>query len=98
MDDALIMGSDYYETIEECALVPGCLPMGLGEPSPPLSACQHIASHLVAVGPYTIEPSAPAQFPGQRLFPAFCAAFRTTACQLAILCTAAAASTCSSRL
>lgn len=30
VDDALIMGSDYYETIEECALVPGCLPMGLG--------------------------------------------------------------------
>ena len=30
VDDALIMGSDYYETIDECALVPGCLPMGLG--------------------------------------------------------------------
>lgn len=24
------MGADYYETMEECALVPGCLPMGLG--------------------------------------------------------------------
>ena len=31
IDDALIMGSDYYETMDECALVPGCLPMGLGE-------------------------------------------------------------------
>ena len=30
VDDALIMGADYYETMEECALVPGCLPMGLG--------------------------------------------------------------------
>ena len=29
--DALIMGADYYETMEECALIPGCLPMGLGE-------------------------------------------------------------------
>ena len=28
--DALIMGADYYETLEECALIPGCLPMGLG--------------------------------------------------------------------
>lgn len=32
VDDALIMGADYYETLEECALVPGCLPMGLGAP------------------------------------------------------------------
>ena len=31
VEDALIMGADYYETLEECALVPGCLPMGLGE-------------------------------------------------------------------
>ena len=31
IDDALIMGADYYETLEECALVPGCLPMGLGK-------------------------------------------------------------------
>ncbi|CAL5227653.1 g10659 [Coccomyxa viridis] len=30
VEDALIMGADYYETLEECALVPGCLPMGLG--------------------------------------------------------------------
>ena len=37
VDDALIMGADYYETMEECALVPGCLPMGLG--APPASAC-----------------------------------------------------------
>ena len=34
VDDALIMGADYYETLEECALVPGCLPMGLGACSP----------------------------------------------------------------
>ncbi len=32
VDDALIMGADYYETLEECALIPGCLPMGLGAP------------------------------------------------------------------
>ncbi len=32
MEDALIMGADYYETLEECALIPGCLPMGLGAP------------------------------------------------------------------
>ncbi len=24
------MGADYYETSDECALVPGCLPMGVG--------------------------------------------------------------------
>lgn len=30
VEDALIMGSDYYETIEECELLPGCMPMGLG--------------------------------------------------------------------
>eukprot|EP00891_Asterochloris_glomerata_P007450 jgi/Astpho2/7450/Aster-02029 len=30
VEDALVMGSDYYETLEECALIPGCLPMGLG--------------------------------------------------------------------
>ena len=23
--------SDYFETLEECALVPGCLPMGIGD-------------------------------------------------------------------
>jgi len=28
--DSLIMGSDYFETLEECALIPGCLPMGIG--------------------------------------------------------------------
>jgi glucose-1-phosphate adenylyltransferase len=25
------MGADYYETLEECEYVPGCLPMGLGD-------------------------------------------------------------------
>lgn len=40
VEDTLLMGSDYYETLEECALIPGCLPMGLGEPStPPCTAC-----------------------------------------------------------
>ncbi len=31
VEDTLLMGSDYYETLEDCALVPGCLPMGLGD-------------------------------------------------------------------
>ena len=26
-----MMGSDYYETIEECVNVRGCLPIGLGD-------------------------------------------------------------------
>jgi glucose-1-phosphate adenylyltransferase len=30
IEDALMMGSDYFETLEECALLPGCLPVGLG--------------------------------------------------------------------
>ncbi len=30
VEDALIMGADYYETLEECELLPGCMPMGLG--------------------------------------------------------------------
>lgn len=30
VEDSLIMGADYYETLEECALIPGCLAMGLG--------------------------------------------------------------------
>jgi len=30
IEDAMIMGSDYYETVEECQMVPGCLPMGIG--------------------------------------------------------------------
>eukprot|EP00191_Tetraselmis_sp_GSL018_P003032 CAMPEP_0177598000 /NCGR_PEP_ID=MMETSP0419_2-20121207/12059_1 /TAXON_ID=582737 /ORGANISM="Tetraselmis sp., Strain GSL018" /LENGTH=514 /DNA_ID=CAMNT_0019090303 /DNA_START=182 /DNA_END=1726 /DNA_ORIENTATION=+ len=30
VEDSLIMGADYYETVEECQLVPGCLPMGIG--------------------------------------------------------------------
>jgi glucose-1-phosphate adenylyltransferase len=29
----MIMGSDYYETLEECEYVPGCLPMGVGDGS-----------------------------------------------------------------
>ena len=29
--DTLMMGSDYYETIEECVNVRGCLPIGLGD-------------------------------------------------------------------
>jgi len=33
IEDALIMGADYYETLEECANVPGCLPMGIGRGS-----------------------------------------------------------------
>jgi len=33
VEDALMMGADYYETLEECALIPGCLPMGLGAPA-----------------------------------------------------------------
>ena len=33
VEDTLLMGADYYETQEECALIPGCLPMGLGAPS-----------------------------------------------------------------
>lgn len=35
VEDSLLMGADYYETLEECALIPGCLPMGLGT-HPPL--------------------------------------------------------------
>ena len=41
IDDALIMGADYYETLEECALVPGCLPMGLGKHSHRHTAEKH---------------------------------------------------------
>ena len=26
-----MMGSDYYETVEECATYSGCLPMGIGD-------------------------------------------------------------------
>lgn len=46
VEDTLLMGSDYYETLEECALIPGCLPMGLGEPPTPpctLTTCMHVA-------------------------------------------------------
>lgn len=31
LEDTLIMGADYYETVEECEFVPGCLPMGVGD-------------------------------------------------------------------
>lgn len=31
IEKSLIMGSDYYETVEECEFVPGCLPMGVGD-------------------------------------------------------------------
>jgi glucose-1-phosphate adenylyltransferase len=31
--DTLMLGSDYYETLDECAFVPGCLPMGIGSGS-----------------------------------------------------------------
>jgi glucose-1-phosphate adenylyltransferase len=30
VEDTLMMGSDYYETLDECEFVPGCLPMGIG--------------------------------------------------------------------
>eukprot|EP00879_Flechtneria_rotunda_P008433 GHRR01008834.1.p1 GENE.GHRR01008834.1~~GHRR01008834.1.p1 ORF type:complete len:440 (+),score=131.05 GHRR01008834.1:586-1905(+) len=33
IEDTLMLGSDYYETVEECAWVPGCLPMGIGKGS-----------------------------------------------------------------
>jgi carbonic anhydrase/acetyltransferase-like protein (isoleucine patch superfamily) len=30
VSDTMLMGSDYYETLDECEFVPGCLPMGVG--------------------------------------------------------------------
>ncbi|KAF5839750.1 nucleotide-diphospho-sugar transferase [Dunaliella salina] len=33
IEDSMIMGSDYYETLEECEYVPGCMPMGVGDGS-----------------------------------------------------------------
>ncbi|KXZ56980.1 hypothetical protein GPECTOR_1g885 [Gonium pectorale] len=33
IDSAMMMGADYYETLEECEFVPGCLPMGVGDGS-----------------------------------------------------------------
>ncbi|KAG2489639.1 hypothetical protein HYH03_011918 [Edaphochlamys debaryana] len=33
IDSAMMMGADYYETLEECEYVPGCLPMGVGDGS-----------------------------------------------------------------
>ena len=31
IEDSMIMGSDYFETLDECQFVPGCLPMGVGD-------------------------------------------------------------------
>jgi len=31
IEGVMMMGSDYYETLEECEYVPGCLPMGVGD-------------------------------------------------------------------
>merc|ERR1719163_449817 len=33
IQDAIIMGADYYETMEECELLPGCIPIGIGSGS-----------------------------------------------------------------
>lgn len=33
IEKSLLMGADYYETLEECAIMPGCLPMGIGHGS-----------------------------------------------------------------
>nr|AEL29992.1 ADP-glucose pyrophosphorylase small subunit [Dunaliella parva] len=33
IEDSMIMGADYYETLEECEYVPGCMPMGVGDGS-----------------------------------------------------------------
>lgn len=33
VDSCMLMGADYYETLEECEYVPGCLPMGVGDGS-----------------------------------------------------------------
>jgi glucose-1-phosphate adenylyltransferase len=30
VENSLLMGADYYETLQECETVPGCLPIGLG--------------------------------------------------------------------
>ena len=30
IEDSMIMGADYYERMEECELMPGCLPIGVG--------------------------------------------------------------------
>ena len=39
VEDSLVMGADYYETLEECALMPGCLAMGLGRFVDPCDIC-----------------------------------------------------------
>ena len=54
VEDTLLMGSDYYETLEECAMIPGCLPMGLGESCPescvvqncPRLGCRQLTAHM----------------------------------------------------
>ena len=33
IEDSMVMGADYYETLDECEFVPGCLPMGVGDGS-----------------------------------------------------------------
>jgi len=33
VDGCLLMGADYYETVDECELVLGCMPMGIGDNS-----------------------------------------------------------------
>jgi len=38
VENSLLMGADYYETLEECEAVPGCLPIGLG-PNTHLRGC-----------------------------------------------------------
>ena len=45
VEDTLLMGADYYETLEECALIPGCLPMGLGAPCPAHAASPRGVPH-----------------------------------------------------
>ena len=30
IEDAMIMGADYYESYEECDALPGCIPIGIG--------------------------------------------------------------------
>lgn len=33
IEDSMVMGADYYETLEECEFVVNCCPMGVGEGS-----------------------------------------------------------------
>jgi ADP-glucose pyrophosphorylase len=50
LERTLLMGSDYYEKPDECELVPGCLPMGIGEGSI-LRKC--IVDKNARIGPHT---------------------------------------------